>query len=94
MEPIQSTVIPGQRYNVNDNIRKLIDPSWQGINRLFVLTYLNDPSSTVNSHRKYFLPRAEIKNYNIEIEKYQQVKVMVTQLVVHWIFLILNTIKD
>ena len=26
-------VIPEQRYNANDNIRKLIDPSWQGINR-------------------------------------------------------------
>ena len=61
-------VIPEQRYNANDNIRKLIDPSWQGINRLFVLAYLNDNTSTVNSHRKYFLPRAEIKNYNIEID--------------------------
>ena len=44
-------VIPEQRYNANDNIRKLIDPGWQGINRLFVLAYLNDPNSTVNSHR-------------------------------------------
>ena len=61
-------VIPEQRYNANDNIRKLIDPSWQGINRLFVLAYLNDNTSTVNSHSKYFLPRAEIKNYNIEID--------------------------
>ena len=61
-------VIPEERYNVNDNIRRLIDPSWQGINRLFVLAYLNDPISTVNSHRKYFLSRVEIKNYNIEID--------------------------
>ena len=38
------------------------------INRLFVLAYLNDPNSTVNSHRKYFLPRVEIKNCNIEID--------------------------
>ena len=60
-------VIPEERYNADDNIRKLIDPSWKGINRLFVLAYLNDPNSTVNSHRKYFLPRVEIKNYNIEI---------------------------
>ena len=37
-------------------------------NRLFVLPYLNDNTSTVNSHRKYFLPRVEIKNYNIEID--------------------------
>ena len=55
-------VIPEQRYNANDNIRKLIDPSWQGINRLFVLAYLNDLNSTVKLHRKYFLPRVETIN--------------------------------
>ena len=57
-----------QRYNGNDNIRTLIDPSWQRINRLFVLAYLNDANSTVNSHRKYFLTRVKIENYNIEID--------------------------
>ena len=56
-------IIPEKRYNANDNIRRLIDP-----NRLFVLAYLNDNTSTVNSHRKYFRPRIEIKNYNIEID--------------------------
>ena len=55
-------VIPEERYNTDDNIKKLIDPSWKGINRLFVLAYFNDPNSTVNSHRKYFLPRVEIKH--------------------------------
>ena len=48
-------VIPEDRYNANVGIRKLIDPGWQGINRLFVLAYLNDPTATVSSHRKYFL---------------------------------------
>ena len=62
------TVIPEQRCNANENTRKLIDPSWQGINRLLVLAYLNDANSTVNLHRKYFLPRAEIKNYNNGID--------------------------
>ena len=47
------------------NIRILIDPSWQGINRLFILTYLNDATSTANSYRKYFLPRIKIESYNI-----------------------------
>ena len=51
-------VIPEKRYNANDNIRRLIDP-----NRLFVLAYLNYNTSTVNSHRKYFRPKIEIKNY-------------------------------
>ena len=61
-------VIPEKRYNAYDNIRILIDPSWQGINRLFVLAYLNDNTSTANSYRKYFLPRIKIENYNIEID--------------------------
>ena len=61
-------VISEEIYNANVNIRKLIDPSWQGINRLFVLAYLNDATSTVNSYRKYFLPRIEIENYNIKID--------------------------
>ena len=61
-------VIPEKRYNAYDNIRILIDPSWQGINRLFVLAYLNDNTSTAKSYRKYFLPRIKIENYNIEID--------------------------
>ena len=61
-------VITEQRYNANDNIRTLIDPNWQGINRLFALPYLNDANSTVNSHRKYFFTRVKIENYNIEID--------------------------
>ena len=45
-------VITEKRYKANDKIRRLIDPSLQGINRLFVLAYLNDPTSTVNWKRK------------------------------------------
>ena len=62
-------VIPEKIYAANENVRILIDPSQQGIKRLFVLAYLNDATSTVNSHRKYFLPRIEIKNYNIKIDE-------------------------
>ena len=50
------------------NIRILIDPSWQEINKLFVLAYLNDATCTVNSYRKYFLPKIKIENYNIKID--------------------------
>ena len=32
-------IIPEKIYAANENIRILIDPSWQGINRLFVLAY-------------------------------------------------------
>ena len=59
-------VIPEKIYAANENI--LIDPSWQGINRLFVLAYLNDNTSKAKSYRKYFLPRIKIENYNIEID--------------------------
>ena len=61
-------VIPEKIYAANENIRILIDPSWQGINRLFVLAYLDDNTSTVKSNRKYILPRIKIENYNIEID--------------------------
>ena len=43
-------VIPEKIYATNENIRILIDPSWQGINRLFVPAYLNDAASTANSY--------------------------------------------
>ena len=61
-------IIPEERYDAKGSKRKLVDPSWQGINRLFVLAYLNDATSTANSYRKYFLPRIKIENYNIEID--------------------------
>ena len=36
---------------------------------MFVLAYDGgDNRVTANSHRRYFLPRAEIKNYNIETD--------------------------
>ena len=61
-------VIPETIYAANENIRLLIDPSCQGINRLFVLAYVNDATSTANWYRKYFLPRIKIENFNIEID--------------------------
>ena len=61
-------VISEKIYATNENIRILIDPSWQGINRLFVLAYLNDATTRANSYRKYFLPRIKIENYNINIK--------------------------
>ena len=32
-------VIQEKTYAANENIRILIDPSWQGVNRLFVFAY-------------------------------------------------------
>ena len=63
------SVIAEKSYNANVLIRVSIDPSCQGINRLFVLAYEGgDNRVTADSHRRYFLPRVEIKNYNIEID--------------------------
>ena len=63
-------VIPNKIYNANDYIRVLLDASYQGVNRLFILAYDNtaDNLVTADSHRKYFLPRIKIKNYHIEID--------------------------
>ena len=65
-------VIPEKIYATNENIRILIDPSWQGINRLFVLAYNNladdNGQVSIDSFKKYFLPRVKIENYDIEID--------------------------
>ena len=49
----------------NPNLNHLIEPSFQGINRLFVLAFENDNHRTI--HDRYYLPNVEIKDYNIMI---------------------------
>ena len=49
----------------NPNLNYLIEPSFQGVNRLFILAFENDTQRT--SHSGYYLPNVEIKNYNIGI---------------------------
>ena len=61
-------VIPDKTYNSNGYIREFLDSSYQGIKILFVLAYDNTIGIAPNSHKRYFLPRIEIKNYNIEID--------------------------
>ena len=71
------------KYKVTDNIlvqtaanneekyiRELLDSSYEGVKRLFVLSYNNTEGNnqvSVGSFKKYFLPRVKIENYNIEI---------------------------
>ena len=64
----QYKVIPDKTYNSNGYIREFLDSSYQGIKRLLVLAYDNTIGIAPNSHKRYFLPRIEIKNYNIEID--------------------------
>ena len=41
----------------------LINPSFQGVNRLFVLSFEDEDGRT--SHSSYYLPKVEIKDYNV-----------------------------
>ena len=53
----------------NEYIRKRLDASFQGVNRLFVLAYARGNNVTnENSYRTNFFPKLKIKNYNIEID--------------------------
>ena len=47
---------------------ELLDSIYQGVKRLFVLAYDNANGITPDSHKRYFLTRIEIKNYNIETD--------------------------
>ena len=49
----------------NPNLNHLVKPSFQGINRLFVLAFENDDDRT--SDDQYYLLAVEIKDYNIMI---------------------------
>ena len=67
-----------------------MDPSFQGVNRLFLMAYsrADDNQATRNGQRKYYLPRIDLKIYNAiidgrnvydnpiknDIEKYRELK--------------------
>ena len=47
-------------YAQNTYLNYLINPSFQGVNRLFVLSFENEDGRT--SHSTYYLPKVEIKD--------------------------------
>ena len=49
----------------NPNLNHLVEPSFQEINRLFVLAFENDTQRTF--HSGYYLPNVEVKNHNVMI---------------------------
>ena len=59
----QSKVSPEIR---NQYLDFLIEPSFQGINRLFVLLFENEENRKV--HTGYYLPKVELKDYNVMID--------------------------
>ena len=81
----------GQNEGEDANVFKYINlgPSFQGVNRLFVTAYSRvDGQPNKNSRRKYYLPRVDLKKYNViidgrnfydnpiesDIEKYRELK--------------------
>ena len=77
--------------NADANVFKYInlDPSFQGVNRLFVMAYNRENGqSTRNGQQKYYLPRIDLEKYNViidgrnfydnpienDIEKYRELK--------------------
>ena len=62
-------IIPNKIYAANAFITETLDASFEGVKRLFLLVYgRGNNNATENSHRKYFLSRITIKNYNIEVD--------------------------
>ena len=50
----------------NPNINHLVEPSFQGVNRLVILTFKDDTQRT--STKGSYLPNVERKNYNFVID--------------------------
>ena len=50
----------------NKYLNYLINPCFQGVNRLFVLSFENENDRTCYS--TYFFPKVEIKDYNVRID--------------------------
>ena len=77
----------------NPNYNHLVEPSYQGVNRLFVLAFSNDNHRI--STKRYNLPNVDIKDYNMMIngenlfdqpiknKKLLQIKEMTIQLVAY-----------
>ena len=81
--------------NADANVFKYInlDPSFQGVNRLFAMAYNRaNGQPTRNEQRKYYLPRIDLEKHNViidgrnfydnpiesDIEKYRELKKVMT----------------
>ena len=69
---------PAKVIEQGKNLYELLNASFQGVKRLFVLAYFIvapaeaggniDDTAGIKNNKKYFLPRGEIKNYNVLID--------------------------
>ena len=55
-----------KQYNRNPYSNWLIDPSFQVVNKLFVLSFEKDADRI--THREYFLAKLVLKDYNVKID--------------------------
>ena len=58
--------LPRPELPQNPNLNHLIETSFQGVNRLFVLVFEDDAQRTCNN--RYHIPNVEIKDYNVIID--------------------------
>ena len=59
----------------NNNLNYLIDPTFTNVNRLFVLTFENEDDRC--SFSKYYVPKVEMKDFNVLIDGSQFSKIPV-----------------
>ena len=70
---------PAKVIEKGKNIDELLNASFQGVKRLFVLVYFiaappaaggnSDDTAGIKSSKKYILPRGKIENYNVLIDR-------------------------
>ena len=58
--------IRSKKYTQSRYLTHLVNPSFQGVDRLFVLSFENENDRT--SHSNYYLPKVEIKDCNVMID--------------------------
>ena len=63
---------PAKVIEQGKNLYELLNASFQGVQRLFVLAHViadgGNDTDGIKNNRKYFLPTGEIKNYNVLID--------------------------
>ena len=73
---------PAKVIEKGKNLYELLNAAFQGVRRLFVLAYFvssnaNDEAG-IKGNKKYFLPRGEIKSYNVLIDRRSLINQLMT----------------
>ena len=73
---------PAKVIEKGKNLYELLNAAFQGVRRLFDLAYFvssnaNDEAG-IKGNKKYFLPRGEIKSYNVLIDRRSLINQLMT----------------